>query len=351
MIRIDKLNLILDQFSLKDISLDINEGEYFVILGPTGAGKTVLLESIAGLYPIKSGAIWIRGNDVTRVEPEKRKISIVYQDYVLFPHLSVKDNILFGLKMNKIAPDEQKNRLNWVVELLGINNLLHRQPDTLSGGEKQKVALGRAIITHPEVLLVDEPLSALDPETREGVQRELRRLHQALGITILHVTHDFEEAINLGNRIAVVGEGRLMQVGTPEEIFRHPNSEFVARFAMTRNIFPGRAERKSTGDNVFRVDGTEFIIATNVDGTYHASIRPEDILISGEPVSSSSIQNCFCGAITNIVDKGSILYVTVNIPPEITCLLLRHSFDRMELKTGEIVYVSFLPSSVHLIDK
>jgi molybdopterin-binding protein len=349
MIEVNNLCVDLGEFVLEDISLKIEEGEYFIILGPTGAGKTVLLESIAGLYPIKGGKIWLRGKEVTGVEPEKRKISIVYQDHVLFPHLSVKDNLTFGLRMNKTGADVEKDRLNWVAELLGIGSLFHRRPDTLSGGEKQKVALGRAIITRPEVLLVDEPMSALDPETRENVQQELRQLHRALGITILHVTHDFEEAIALGSRIAVIGEGHLMQVGTPEEVFRHPNSEFVARFAMTRNIFAGRAERKPNGDTTFKVGSAEFIIAADADGTYHASIRPEDILISSEPIRSSA-RNCFPGSITNVVDKGSTLYVTVNIPPELSCLVTRHSFEEMELQLGKEVYVTFKASSIHLFD-
>jgi molybdopterin-binding protein len=349
MIKVKKLCVDLGEFVLQNISLGIEEGEYFIVLGPTGAGKTVLLESIAGLYPIKSGEIWLRGKDVTGLEPEKRRISIVYQDHVLFPHLSVKDNIAFGLKMNKAKTAEITDRLNWIAELLGIPHLLHRKPDTLSGGEKQKVALGRAIITRPELLLVDEPLSALDPETRENVQHELRRLHKALGITILHVTHDFEEAIALGNRIAVVGEGQLKQVGTPEEVFRHPNSEFVARFAMTRNIFAGRAERKPNGDTIFRVNGTEFIIALDVDGAYHASIRPEDILISSEPLHSSA-RNCFPGTITHVVDKGSTLYVTVSVPPELSCLVTRRSFNEMELGEGREVYITFKASSIHLFD-
>jgi molybdopterin-binding protein len=349
MIKLKNLSVDLGDFVLKDITLTIEEGEYFIILGPTGAGKTVLLESIAGLHPIKNGEIWLRGKEVTRVEPEKRRVSIVYQDHVLFPHLSVKDNIIFGLKMNKAPADERKVKLNWVAELLGITNLLHRRPDTLSGGEKQKVALGRAIITRPELLLVDEPLSSLDPETRENVQQELRQLHKALGITILHVTHDFEEAIALGNRIAVIGEGHLMQVGIPEEIFRHPNSEFVARFALTRNIFLGKAERKSSGDTVFKVDGTEFIIAADADGTYHASIRPEDILISSEPIHSSA-RNCFPGTITHVVDRGSTLYVTVSIPPELSCLITRHSFEEMELHEGKKVYMTFKASSIHIFD-
>jgi molybdopterin-binding protein len=352
MIEVKNLCVDLGEFVLEDISLKIEEGEYFIILGPTGAGKTVLLESIAGLYPVQGGEIWLKGKEVTRVEPEKRRVSIVYQDHVLFPHLSVKDNLTFGLRMHKAKADAEKDRLNWVAELLGIGNLLHRRPDTLSGGEKQKVALGRAIITQPELLLVDEPLSALDPGTRESVQRELRQLHRALGITILHVTHDFEEAIALGSRIAVIGEGHLMQVGTPEEVFRHPNSEFVARFAMTRNIFAGRAEKKPSGDTVFKVDSVdsaEFVIAADADGTHHASIRPEDILISSEPIRSSA-RNCFPGTITNIVDKGSTLYISVNIPPELSCLVTRHSFEELELHEGKKVYVTFKASSIHLFD-
>jgi molybdopterin-binding protein len=347
MIGVKNLCVDLGEFVLKDITLNIEEGEYFIILGPTGAGKTVLLESIAGLYPIKSGEVWLRGKEMTGVEPENRRVSIVYQDHVLFPHLTVKENILFGLKMHKMKAAEMSPRLEWVSELLGISHLLHRRPDTLSGGEKQKVALGRAIVTRPELLLIDEPLSALDPETREGVQQELRQLHQALEVTILHVTHDFEEAIALGDRIAVIGEGRLMQVGTPEEIFRHPSSEFVARFAMTRNIFHGKAARKANGDSVFRINGTEFIIATDTEGTYHASVRPEDILISAEPIRSSA-RNCFPGTITQVLDKGSTLYVTVSIPPQLSCLVTRRSFEEMELHEGKKVYLTFKASSVHI---
>jgi molybdopterin-binding protein len=347
MIGIRNLCVDLGEFVLRDVSLDINEGEYFVILGPTGAGKTVLLESIAGLYPIKAGKIILRGKDGTRLEPEERKVSIVYQDHVLFPHLSVRENVLFGLKMHKEKPLKMKSRLEWVGKLLGIDHLLHRKPDTLSGGERQKIALARAIITEPELLLVDEPLSALDPETREGVQQELRKLHRELAITILHVTHDFEEAIALGDRIAVIGEGLLKQVGTPDEIFRHPNSEFVARFAMTRNIFRGQVAKKPDGDLVFNVDGTEFIVATGAEGNSYATIRPEDILISQAPVRSSA-RNCFPGTITRVIDKGSTIYVTVSIPPELSCLVTRHSFEEMELAEGISVFLTFKASSIHL---
>ncbi len=264
MIQIKNLYVDLKDFRLQDINLSVSEGEYFIVLGPTGAGKTVLLESIAGLYPIKSGEIWLRGKEVTRLEPEKRGISIVYQDHALFPHLSVKDNIVFGLKLHKQTKQEAEAALDWVAGLLDVSHLLNRKPDTLSGGEQQKVALARALSIKPEVLLLDEPLSALDPETREGVQKELRQLHNRLKVTTIHVTHDFEEAIALGDHIAVLGEGCIKQVGTPEQIFRQPNSEFIARFAMARNIFAGEVIYRDDGTAIFCTeDCNEGITASN----------------------------------------------------------------------------------------
>ncbi len=347
MIQIKNLCVDLGDFLLRDISLNVEAGEYFVILGPTAAGKTVLLESIAGLYPLKSGEIWLRGNEVTRLSPERRGISIVYQDHALFPHLSVAGNITFGLKLHRHPDQELTEVLNWLSHLLGIAHLLDRRPDTLSGGERQKVALARALSVKPEVLLLDEPLSALDPETREGVQRELRQLHNQLKITTIHVTHDFEEAVALGDRIAVLGDGCIHQTGTPDEIFRRPNSEFVARFAMVRNIFTG--EVIDTGDEnpVFRTEGADLIVNTNLRGKLRASIRPEEIIISRELLRSSA-RNSFCGTITSIIDKGSTLYLTVTVPPDFICLVTRRSLDDMGLAEGQKAYLTFKASAIHV---
>jgi molybdopterin-binding protein len=347
MIGVKNLCVDLGDFHLKDINLTVDEGEYFIVLGPTGAGKTVLLESIAGLYPVKSGEIWLRGNEVTRLEPEKRNISIVYQDHALFPHLSAAGNILFGLKLQRRPRQELDKILGWLSDLLGIAHLLDRSPDTLSGGERQKVALARALSTKPEVLLLDEPLSALDPETREGVQRELRQLHDQLKVTTIHVTHDFDEAIALGDHIAVLGEGCIKQVGTPEQVFHHPNSEFVARFAMARNIFAGEVVDKADGSIVFRTEGTELAVATDLQGRLHALVRPEDILVSPEPLLSSA-RNSFCGTITRIADRGSTFYLTVNLPPDFVCLVTRRSFEEMGLAEGQRVYITFKASAVHI---
>jgi len=236
MISIKNLKVNLGDFLLQNINLDIEPGEYFIVLGPTGAGKTVLLESIAGLYPVLEGEVWIGDKEITDLSPEKREIGIVYQDQVLFPHLSVEKNIAFGLKMRKCPKNEAKAKIDAIVEVVGISHLLRRSPATLSGGEKQKVALARALVTEPKVLLLDEPLSALDPETREKMQGELREMHRKVVVTIIHVTHDFEEAIALGHRVAVLNDGCIAQMGTPEEFLRRPSSEFVARFALSRGF-------------------------------------------------------------------------------------------------------------------
>ena len=251
------------------------------------------------------------------------------------------------MRLRKKTKQEIKTTLDWLVELLGIAHLLNRKPDTLSGGELQKVALARALSIKPELLLLDEPLSAIDHEGREQVQRELRRLHGELGVTTIHVTHDFEEAIALGDRIAVLGDGCIQQVGTSEQIFRQPSSEFVARFAMTRNIFNGEVVENDREDTIFCTEDAEIVVATALRGRWHAAIRPEDILISPEPLHSSA-RNSFRGTITSIANKGSILYLTVTLPPDFICLVTRRSFEEMNLAEGQQVYITFKASAVHI---
>ncbi len=347
MIKVRDLWVDLGDFVLKDANLDIFAGEYFVILGPTGAGKTVLLESIAGLYPINQGRIWLNGEEVTRLETEKRGISIVYQDQMLFPHLSIKDNISFGLRIRKTPPQEIEKTLGWLTGLLGIEHLLSRKPDTLSGGEKQKVALARAFSVKPKLLLLDEPLSALDPHSREVLQREMGNIHQQYKVTTVHVTHDFEEAIALADRIAVIGNGRIQQIGTPEEVFRRPSSEFVARFAMARNIFRGEVVRGDKGEALLNLDGVSLYVVTKHRGECHASLRPEDIIVSHAPFPSSA-RNSFHGVISSIIDKGSTLLLTVDAPPDFVCMVTRNSFDAMGLSIGSDIYMTFKASAVHI---
>ncbi len=347
MIAIKNLKVNLGDFLLQSINLDIKQGEYFIILGPTGAGKTVLLEAIAGLYPVLEGEVWIGGNEITDLSPEKRGIGIVYQDQALFPHLSVEENIAFGLKMRKRTKDEIKSRTDAIAEVVGILHLLKRSPATLSGGEKQKVALARALVTEPKVLLLDEPLSALDPETRERMQGELREMHRKIMVTIIHVTHDFEEAITLGHRVAVLNDGCIAQIGTPEEFLRQPSSEFVARFALSRNIFSGRVMEIEDGCAVIDVGGTRIRATTETKGEVRLSIRPEDILVSREPLQSTA-RNCFQGVISSIADRGSVMYVTVTLPPDFICIITRQAFDELRLRKGVEVWITFKASAIHV---
>ncbi|MBS1249307.1 MAG: Maltose/maltodextrin import ATP-binding protein MalK [Chloroflexi bacterium] len=324
-IQLQNLEIKLGEFHLRDINLVINEGEYFVILGPTGAGKTVLLESMAGLLSPRRGRVFLGERDITDLPPEQRKVGFVYQDYALFPHLNVAENIGFGLRTSQrsvrrpsLSRHKKKNEhVNRQVEemgqLLSIDHLLHRDPTTLSGGEQQRVALARALIVNPHLLLLDEPLSALDPGTREGLQRELARVHRELGTTTLQVTHDFEEAVALADRIAVMQEGRIVQVGTPEDIFRRPATPSVARFVGARNVFAGHIEEEvQDGHKSFRVNGLRFAVVTPLSGPAHASLRPEDIILSAESLRSSA-RNSFPGVVGEIADRGAFLYVTVRI--------------------------------------
>ncbi|MFC2020776.1 ATP-binding cassette domain-containing protein [Chloroflexota bacterium] len=350
MLEVKDLCVQLGNFSLKNVSLDVNDGEYFVLLGPTGSGKTVLLESIAGLNAVSSGQVWINGRDVTNLNLEQRSIGFAYQDYALYRHLSVRDNISFGLMWKNRKPKEIARAVDRAIELLGLSDLLEKRPWSLSGGESQKIALARAIAIKPDLLLLDEPLSAVDSETKEDYEEELKELHNRLKLTTIHVTHNFEEAVALGDRIAVIMDGQIIQTGTPEQIFRQPQSELVARFLMTRNIFEGEVSDSSDGESVFSVDGAKLAVATSLRGRLHASIRPEDILISRETPSSAAL-NSLQGTITRMVNRGSVIYVTVKVPPEFTCLILRHSLQEIGLEEGQKVFITFEASDVNVFEK
>jgi ABC-type Fe3+/spermidine/putrescine transport system ATPase subunit len=346
MIQIENLTCKLGDFNL-DVDINIEGGEYFVVLGPNGAGKTVLLETIAGFNNVNNGSIRFDGREIQQLPPEKRGISIVYQDNALFPHLSVRDNIIYGLKARKSSSEEIKNIIERVTEITGITDLLSREPITLSGGEKRKVALARALSIKPDVLLLDEPLNALDPETREKMIIELMNIHTLLNLTTIHVCHDFTEAFSLGRRIAVMQEGSICQVGTPEQIFHQPNSEFVARFTMARNIFTGKVTFNDRNIFVFRTQDIKFIAEAGNQNANGAAIRPEDISVSAIPVPGKHI-NCLEGKVTRIVDKGSVLDVTVSTPVDFICQLNRRNIEEIKLEQNMKVYIVFAPASVSL---
>ncbi len=345
-LRIEDLEVAVGGFHLRGIDLGLDRGEYFVLLGPTGAGKTILLETVAGLHPVRGGRIVLEGREVTALTPEHRRIGFVYQDYALFPHLTLHENLAFGLRARRLDRGAVAKRVGRIARLLGIDPLLGRRPAQLSGGEAQRGALARALVVEPRLLLLDEPLSALDPETRHGLQRELGRVHRELGTTTLHVTHDFEEAVSLGGRIGVMHEGEILQVGSAQEVFRFPATRFVARFVGAQNIFSGQV--RSDGDRaVFSGEGLEITVVTDRRGPAHASIRPEEILLSREPLSSSA-RNVLSGRITELVDRGVLVYVFVEGPAVFTAAITRPAAEEMGLATGRTVHLAFKASAVHV---
>ncbi|MDR3556642.1 MAG: ATP-binding cassette domain-containing protein [Syntrophobacteraceae bacterium] len=243
MLRLEDICLKLGDFHLRDIRLHVEPGTYLALLGSTGTGKTVLLETIAGVHTPNSGRIYIRGEDATRLAPEKRRLGIVYQDYALFPHLTVFDNIAFGLKLKGSPGRDIKKAVGGMAAFLEIEPLLERRPGRLSGGERQRVALARALVMEPYVLLLDEPLSALDRATRSRIKRELKRVHKELGVTIIHITHDVSEAFLLSDRLAVMKDGRILQEGAPDEMCRRPGSRSVAELTGIENLIEARVEK------------------------------------------------------------------------------------------------------------
>jgi ABC-type Fe3+/spermidine/putrescine transport system ATPase subunit len=243
LLRLENICVSLGEFRLREISLHVKPGTYLALLGPTGTGKTVLLETIAGVHHPSRGHIHIRGQDVTRLAPEKRHLGIVYQDYALFPHLTVFENIAFGLRRKGSPKPKIKQAVEEMAAFLEIGPLLKRRPNRLSGGERQRTALARALVMEPYVLLLDEPLSALDRATSSRIQNELKRIHRQLGVTIIHITHNVTEAFFLADRLAVMKDGQILQEGPPDEVCRRPQSHSVAELMGIENLIAATVEK------------------------------------------------------------------------------------------------------------
>ncbi len=346
-VQVRGVSIQLGEFAVREATLDIRAGEYFVLLGPTGAGKTVLLECIAGLHRIQRGDILIGGRQVNGVPPERRGLGYLPQDYALFPHLNVASNIAFGMKLRKHPAAEVRARVEELSQLLGITHLLHRSPLRLSGGERQRVALARALAIEPQVLLLDEPLSALDEQTREGLCVELRRVHEQLGTTTVHVSHNFEETLMVADRIGIIHQGRVQQVGPPEEVFRRPASEFVARFVRSDNLLRGHAQRRN-GMLVVRVGEMEFSAADGAEGEVFLVVRPEEVKVSRQPPAPGQ-PNALSGRVARIVDRGPLVRLDIEAGVTLVALLARPAFRESELKPGDPVFACFDPGAAYVL--
>ncbi|MBI4676585.1 MAG: ABC transporter ATP-binding protein [Elusimicrobia bacterium] len=343
MLEVRGLTVRLGGFSLEDLSLKVRAGEYFVLLGPSGVGKTVLLEAIAGLIQADEGGILWSGRDLTADPPERRRFAMVYQDYALFPHMDAAANIGYGLGARGVPRRAASDRVIKTARRLGIETLLSRKVGQLSGGERQRVALARALVTEPRALLLDEPLSALDEVFRAQLRGELKRIQQESGAAFLHVTHDQEEAMALGDRIGVMLDGGLRQVGTPEELFHRPTDREVVRFLGMRNVLAARYEREGVCSSC----GMEIQAAGAEPSTRHVWVRPEEVLLSLKPFDSSA-RNQLAGRVVEWRQSGSLLEVCLAAGSlELTALITYASFKELGLTAGQEVYATFKISAVH----
>jgi len=304
-VRLERVSKLFgDVAAVDDLSLDIDEGEFFSMLGPSGCGKTTTLRMIGGFEDPTMGTVYLGGRDVTDDPPYKRDVNTVFQSYALFPHLNVKENVAFGLRRKKIGTDEIEQRVKEIMDLVDLVGFEERKPPQMSGGQQQRVAVARALVNHPKVLLLDEPLGALDMKLRKQMQLELKRIQQEVGITFIYVTHDQEEAMTMSNRLAVMRHGRIEQLGEPEYVYENPATEFVAGFLGASNLLEGTLQADSHGISsvALRSGGSVTLPSARVPsdavGEVKVGVRPEKISIAKGAGEAPAGTNAVTGTVT-----------------------------------------------------
>ena len=374
---------------LDNISLEISKGEFITLLGSSGCGKTTTLRIIAGLEQPDAGSVWLDGREVTGLEPNQRDVNTVFQNYALFPHMNVAENIGYGLKLKKVPKSEIRKKVSQMLELVQLEGYEKRKPSELSGGQKQRVAIARALVNNPKVLLLDEPLGALDLQLRRAMQIELKHLQKKLGITFIYITHDQEEAINMSDRIAVMKDGRIEQIGTPDEIYNHPKTSYVATFVGNANILHGAAERIQGENAIVKIGNDRVIVKLetsqqNTEDTgvkqylsagekVTLAVRSENILlqetavigdtgtdhrdtvdisVSGGGLDAHN-ENSVSGLQATVTEKnfaGGQLRVTLKLSDGTQLIASRYGIDA-SVAEGQTVRCSFLPTDAVLVDR
>lgn len=374
---------------LDNISLEISKGEFITLLGSSGCGKTTTLRIIAGLEQPDAGSVWLDGREVTGLEPNQRDVNTVFQNYALFPHMNVAENIGYGLKLKKVPKSEIRKKVSQMLELVQLEGYEKRKPSELSGGQKQRVAIARALVNNPKVLLLDEPLGALDLQLRRAMQIELKHLQKKLGITFIYITHDQEEAINMSDRIAVMKDGRIEQIGTPDEIYNHPKTSYVATFVGNANILHGAAERIQGENAIVKIGNDRVIVKLETSQQDTGDTRAKQYLAAGEKVTlavrSENIllqetavigdtgtdhrdivdisvsgggldahnKNSVSGLQATVTEKnfaGGQLRVTLKLSDGTQLIASRYGIDA-SVAEGQTVRCSFLPTDVVLVDR
>lgn len=356
MIAVESLSARLGDFALRDVTFTVPAEGYGVLIGPAGAGKTTLLEAIAGIVPLRAGTVRLDGVDMTRVPPERRRVGIVYQHAYLFPHLTVRQNVEYGAVEPRLADE--------MTERFGLHLVADRDVRVLSGGERQLVALARTLARRPPILLLDEPFAALDPRSRAAIRREVRALYFERRCTVLHVTHDFNEAGLVGDVAILLDKGRVLQAGEPEALFRRPATPYVAGFLGAENIYTGTARpiRAATPDWADASAGelaehavafetgalTLYALGDVVPGKAHAILRAEDVMLSAQPLASS-VRNQFRGRVAEIVPAGALSKVTVDVSgtPIVSAVTTR-AVQELGLAPGSEVVASIKATAIHI---
>lgn len=342
-----------DVTAVDAIDLEIRPGEFFTILGPSGCGKTTTLRMIAGLERPTSGDVWISGDQVTYDPANKRDTSIVFQQWALFPHMSVGENISFGLEMQGVSKTERNRRVEEVLDLVELQGYQDRGANELSGGQKQRVAMARSIVQEPDVLLLDEPLASLDRALRERLQVELKNIQEELGTTFVYVTHDQEEALSMSDRIAVMNDGHVEQIGGVTELYENPQTRFVADFLGETNLFdgavvPNGSHARLESDFEVHID-SEMIPNTGVSGTEITyTIRPESLEIGK---SDLNMENMWQGTIENVIYKGSTTSYEVRVEQSdrLMTVLEQRTRDASPYESSDSVFVGFEPSDGQVV--
>lgn len=350
MIRLTNVVYTAGIFQLS-ISIEVGPDEYFVLMGPTGSGKTACVECLAGLRPVNAGRIEIAGRDVTRAEPRMRSIGYVPQDGALFSHRSVRGNVAFGPEVRRLPRAAVETAINEAATLAGIGHLLNRRIHGLSGGERQRVALARALAMRPAILILDEPVSAVDEHTRDEICAELRGLQRRLHIPVIHVCHNLEEAISVADRAAVIRNGRVEQVGDLDELLRRPQTEFVARFMRAENIFRAAAAGPGpAGTTILRADGLELAAPGRLEGTMTVVIRPENLRIEPDGAPHAPRPAGVTTAhLRRAVDRGPYVRMELAGARPLVANLSLAAFRQLNAVEGMVFQVTIPPEGVHVL--
>jgi spermidine/putrescine transport system ATP-binding protein len=357
-VRLDRVSKHFGELvAVRELELDIGRGEFFTMLGPSGCGKTTTLRMVAGFEQPTGGRVLIDGQDVVGLPSYRRPTNTVFQSYALFPHLSVSDNVAFGLRRKKVPKAEIGERVQAELERVGLAAEINRRPNQLSGGQQQRVALARALVNLPKVLLLDEPLGALDLKLRKGLQVELKRIQRDVGITFVYVTHDQEEALTMSDRIAVMSSGVVEQVDTPENVYERPRTTFVAGFIGVSNLMPGTVTKAAAGRGTIRLD-TGLEMETRIDGIAsgercHAVVRPEKLEIKHASEATADGLPTVEGVVESSVYLGTSTQIVVRLPGDVSMTVLCPNVNEAERARlpggGAAVRLSWAPEHMHIV--